>query len=552
MELLKQIGTEFTLVYIAIIFIVFIFLFIKIQKEKNNLNLNINSFNYYPSLLSSLGVLGTFIGITIGLFHFNPANIDGSIENLLNGLKFAFGTSIVGMICSSILAWRINRILDTNKQQEQITKSHNELLNKMLDKLISIDDNQKEFFKNFHNMFSEQNKDNYNFLSKNIENLFSNLEKQQKKLATDIISSMNNNNKDYNNHLDIINQNLIEHNHNYRALETKLNGIQILLDNKFEETKNSVTDFSKLYSNNTETLKNTLVNIMQNAKEELSNVLSKNNTEALVNVMKKATEEFSKSMSIIIEKLVKENFAQLNKAVENMLDWQKENKSEIEELIEQYKLMESSFKATSSILYDITSNINDLKDNTKELVDDNGKLTQLIKELNKVLIEENNFTIITNKLNDNIKSLEITSRTVEQHSLSCINSINSSNQNAQSILDKCLKEINNAVNATGQELEKTIYSINKLYRISKKQEISLKDLIIILNSIKPDNIEFWKEVRNRLEEGLSIVRASSTELSNNLQNITDNLNKSFINQLNAMLKNLDTCIITAIEQKKKK
>ena len=52
-----------------------------------------------PTLLTSLGILGTFVGIVIGLLNFDPAptQLDASIEKLLNGLKTAFITSITGM-----------------------------------------------------------------------------------------------------------------------------------------------------------------------------------------------------------------------------------------------------------------------------------------------------------------------------------------------------------------------------------------------------------------------------------------------------------------------
>jgi len=53
--------------------------------------------HYTPNLLTSLGMLGTFIGIVIGLLHFDPDNIDGSISLLLGGLQTAFMTSLFGM-----------------------------------------------------------------------------------------------------------------------------------------------------------------------------------------------------------------------------------------------------------------------------------------------------------------------------------------------------------------------------------------------------------------------------------------------------------------------
>ena len=52
---------------------------------------------YAPTLLTSLGILGTFVGIVVGLLGFDPQEIDQSIGTLLNGLKTAFITSVVGM-----------------------------------------------------------------------------------------------------------------------------------------------------------------------------------------------------------------------------------------------------------------------------------------------------------------------------------------------------------------------------------------------------------------------------------------------------------------------
>ncbi len=52
---------------------------------------------YAPNLLTSIGILGTFVGIVIGLMGFDPTDIDGSIGLLLTGLKTAFVTSLAGM-----------------------------------------------------------------------------------------------------------------------------------------------------------------------------------------------------------------------------------------------------------------------------------------------------------------------------------------------------------------------------------------------------------------------------------------------------------------------
>lgn len=66
-----------------------------------------------PSLLTSLGILGTFMGMVNGLsgldFTSSDKIIDG-IPILLDGMRFAFGTSVVGVSCS-ICFNMINRIL---------------------------------------------------------------------------------------------------------------------------------------------------------------------------------------------------------------------------------------------------------------------------------------------------------------------------------------------------------------------------------------------------------------------------------------------------------
>lgn len=56
------------------------------------------------SQIVSVGVLGTFVGIFIGLQGFDPADIINSVNDILVGLKTAFLTSIVGMGVATILS----------------------------------------------------------------------------------------------------------------------------------------------------------------------------------------------------------------------------------------------------------------------------------------------------------------------------------------------------------------------------------------------------------------------------------------------------------------
>ena len=69
-----------------------------------------------PNGLATLGVLGTFTGILIGLLNFDVTRIDDSVPELLAGLKIAFTTSIVG-IAASIL-FRLLRTMSPSKGGE--------------------------------------------------------------------------------------------------------------------------------------------------------------------------------------------------------------------------------------------------------------------------------------------------------------------------------------------------------------------------------------------------------------------------------------------------
>lgn len=62
-----------------------------------------NCKRFMPSLAVSIGIFGTFWGIFIGLSGFDTSNISQSIPVMLDGMKTAFITSILGMFASITL-----------------------------------------------------------------------------------------------------------------------------------------------------------------------------------------------------------------------------------------------------------------------------------------------------------------------------------------------------------------------------------------------------------------------------------------------------------------
>ena len=88
---------QVTDVFLILIVAVFVTAFLAAARAKHSQFLD-----HAPSLMTALGILGTFVGIVIGLLDFDPRDIDSSIGSLLEGLKTAFTTSLSGMTASIV------------------------------------------------------------------------------------------------------------------------------------------------------------------------------------------------------------------------------------------------------------------------------------------------------------------------------------------------------------------------------------------------------------------------------------------------------------------
>jgi len=93
----------------------------------------------YKSIIVSLGVLGTFVGIMLGLWAFNTQNIAASVPQLLEGLKLAFSTSIMGMGLSVLLS-----VLQAKPAQKSQDDSIVERLDQMNQTLVAIFETVKQ------------------------------------------------------------------------------------------------------------------------------------------------------------------------------------------------------------------------------------------------------------------------------------------------------------------------------------------------------------------------------------------------------------------------
>lgn len=95
-----------------------------------------------PTILSSLGILGTFMGIAIGLYSFDVNNIDKSVPTLLEGLKLAFVSSIAGIIFTIIKKFELSREekIEEIEEEEFLDESGKENVIPILKEMLARND----------------------------------------------------------------------------------------------------------------------------------------------------------------------------------------------------------------------------------------------------------------------------------------------------------------------------------------------------------------------------------------------------------------------------
>lgn len=74
-----------------------------------------NLLNLIPGAMTGMGILGTFIGLSLGLQNFNTGTseeIEKSIAPLMDGIKIAFHTSIYGMVFSLVFNMVYKNVLE--------------------------------------------------------------------------------------------------------------------------------------------------------------------------------------------------------------------------------------------------------------------------------------------------------------------------------------------------------------------------------------------------------------------------------------------------------
>lgn len=433
---------------------------------------NIYIFDTIPTVFPTLGIFCTALGITIGIWDFDTTNIQGSIPQLLKGLRLAFVATMAGII-GLIIFQKINAII-----QKQIDDNPNRP-RKQTDELSAI--GELTF------AVEEMKKDNQKQFNKLIQSIGEDLE-------TKVSSKLSSLERELINLQYIANENQEATTNGFSQINTTSNNIRIELTEQFKNLREEQKAMSENAIMNT----NAIIKAMsENSKltikkfDEFSELLSKNNTDALVEVMKKTTEQFNAQMSELINRLVKENFHELNNSVKSMNDWQKQNKEQIQKLTEQFQKTTEIFNISATTLKEVATN-------TKALTADDSKLSQIVRELNRVMIEDGKFQEITNKLTMTIETLANTT----------------------------------------ESFDKTTSKLNDWVKTEKNFKEAAEILIVKLEEFRDFNGDVWTQYRKEMSKAVSIIKETSTLLGKDLENI----NAEFYEKLSNTLSSLDDCI----------
>jgi hypothetical protein len=507
------------MVNIVIFTLILVFAFIDFFSKKN-----------LKSQIISLGVLGTFIGIYMGLQNFNPDDMKNGINGILVGLKTAFFTSIVGMGTALFLSTKekiFSKTLKTSSIQESLLFEISQKLDN-LDKLNSREDThsivrelvqlrtiqtdrQNETAKIYTSINEIKDNSNNKEVLFKISKKLDNLDKLNSKEDTDKIIS---------------------------ELE-RLRAVQI---NTRDETANIYISIDELRENsNKENQK--LIEILDVNFEKMNNSLEI----AIDKLSKGATEEIIKALEHVIKEFNHElqssfgdNFTKLNEAVVNLLEWQNNYKTHIEHIEEHLNISTSSIEKSKESLEIISSKNEAILLVYKQLKNIIHIYHHQIKELNQHLETyshlsdnaENMFFTITKNISKTTEEFEklrdvISSSNQEQKKSFLSN--NEEVMESYSILTQHIKDENTnqaeshkeLLNQNNQEFSNLAQSISSSNQEQKKSFLSNNEKIMESYSILTQHIK--DENTNQAESHKELLNQNNQEIKKAHLDLTKNI-----------------------------
>jgi DNA repair exonuclease SbcCD ATPase subunit len=337
----------------------------------------------FKSIIVSLGVLGTFVGIFIGLYQFDTSDIKASVPLLLDGLKIAFITSIVGMGLSISLSF-IQKISETMESRE--TEDDSQIFLSINNKLenLSILNNIDEKLKNLDSMDT-----NIKNLSQDISSVKEEMKNNQSMLFEFLEKSLNKINQSLDDAIEKLAEGATEE--IIQALESVINDFNNNLTEQFGD------NFKQL----NESVKNMIV-WQENYKESIKTLETAFN-QAILGIS--ITDEKLTNMTSNYQKIdhTHQHLTKIITTNNNQINNLENHLKQLSTIGEKAKLMIDSIDTFSE---KIKGSLSNQSETLTQLIKDNDKLKKEIeKQLPESLGELNkSLTSLTNKFRDDYNS----------------------------------------------------------------------------------------------------------------------------------------------------
>lgn len=550
----QYIGVSLT---ISDLIIYFVMGYIIVHIIKNNKINDKEKRNFYINLLPILGVIGTFAGICIGLADFNSNEIEKSVPLLLQGLKTAFWTSLIGTSLAVFFnvwySFKDKKDVDDEDDEIPLLKLQIKELQAISEKFNIFLDNQtinNDSLKNLTDFFNnnenknlkkfEEIKDELKVLNKKQEKTNNFYESSLLKLG--ILDELNRkydksieNFSLWNENISILKENSIlslEENKKLNSATTetlsklesieKINSDTLIKLESLEKINIDIVDKNSAIFENVELL----LDNFKNYKDDFSNFFkaSESQSRELITAFKEfatyMAEENSKAFIEALNKTIKDfnnnliesfgsNFKQLNEAVIKLVDWQEHYKETIESTTENQKVIFDSFTGIekelntfSSETKNINSVVTELSTLTKESMEQHIKLNETLSvfsELNnhaKELIP--NLVEINNTIDNDIK-------TFNSYSNELIDNLNNFTSNLQNNFSQYIDDINRGVKGSTDSImgimEESLKKIeNNFDKSLENTDLKLKETSEnIFTGIEKFNSDFSNNMKNQLD-----------------------------------------------------
>ena len=427
------------------------------------------------NIASTIGVLGTFIGIAIGLWKFNPNNITESVPLLLAGMKIAFATSIAGMSAAIFMKY----IALKNEDEENIDDIMG-LFNTMISESRNVNatlvQNQiqtKEALNKVSELWSNNQQKFTKELTNEILNLNNNTISKQEELIMEF-KKLGETFKELNSGVG----DLLQWQENYKeTVESTTKELNLVLESihNTDESIKSIAENSSLIKENNENLSEVLKDIRN------SQAIIVDGTKSIIQISDRAKESIPE-----INKYFEHIDTQLKGAVENLDVVIHDNSNKLEKHLE--KITSESLSKTTRCIADnnmefrseVEEYLNRFKMivyNLKKCVPEiNSNLQQTSHRFNKSLTTYNNE--VQKSLQQNLKQLNKQVDSLQK-------STNSINYNLENTISDSAKRIENLSMATSNQIKMMIEYMENIFtrKVEQLDEVLEAELTKSLNSL---------------------------------------------------------------------